>query len=547
MLPEYHHEDYMLNRRDFLQTAAVASTVAATGQAAAKKPNFVIVLADDMGFSDARCYGGDVDTPNLDRLASQGLRFTQFYSTARCGPSRNCLMTGYYAQQTASDIMTPGNVPAYTKFLPDYLKPLGYRTYHSGKWHLRFATGEGGVGFDHSYTMLDELRFFTQNRHELDGKALPKPGDGYYSTTAIADYGVQFLQEHQTEHAAAPFLMYLAFHAPHFPLQAPQPDIDHYSGRFAEGWDTARERKVQRMQKMGLVTGPAAPLEPNMWTDWNTPDKELIEKIGPGEISKAVPWSTLTPVQKDFQRTKMAIHAAMITRMDTEIGKVLDQIKAMGAERDTIVLFMSDNGASSEQLIRGDGHDSAAPPGSARTHLGVGPGWSSNANAPFRLHKSWVNEGGIASPLIVSWPNGNLDQNRLRHEPCHFVDIVPTLVELAGGKITPEAGAPPLAGKSLAPVLRKDRTAPHEYIYFNHNNNRALRQGDWKLVAIGAKGEWELYNMKTDRAEQHNLAASEPERVRRMADLWKARDQEYTRVRESAPPTAKRRIAGAAG
>ena len=537
----------MLNRRDFFQSAAVAATAAATGMAAAKKPNFVVILADDMGFADARCYGGDVDTPNLDRLASQGLRFTQFYSTARCGPSRNCLMTGYYAQQTASDVMTPGNVPSYTKFLPEYLKPLGYRTYHSGKWHLRFATGEGGVGFDHSYAMLDELRFFTQNRHELDGKALPKPGEGYYSTTAIADYSVQFLKEHQKEHTADPFLMYVAFHSPHFPLQAPQADIDHYKGRFTEGWDTARERKVQRMQKMGLINGPAAPLEPEMWTKWNTPDKELTEKVGPGEISKAVPWSTLTPVQKDFQRTKMAIHAAMITRMDAEIGKVLDQVKAMGAERDTIVLFMSDNGASSEQLIRGDGHDSTAAPGSMMTHLGLGPGWSSNANAPFRLHKSWVNEGGIASPLIVSWPNGNLDANKLRQEPCHFVDIVPTLVELAGGKVATEPGTPPLAGRSLAPALRKDGAAPHEYIYFNHNNNRALRQGDWKLVAIGEKGEWELYNLKTDRAEQHNLAASQPERVRRMAALWKDRDETFARVRESAPPSNKRRMATTAG
>lgn len=212
------------------------------------------------------------------------------------------------------------------------------------------------------------------------------------------------------------------------------------------------------MQKMGLISGPAAPLEPEMWTKWNTPDKDLTEKVGPGEVSKAVPWSVLTPVQKDFQRTKMAIHAAMITRMDAEIGKVLDQVKAMGAERDTIVLFMSDNGASSEQLIRGDGHDSTAAPGSMMTHLGLGPGWSSNANAPFRLHKSWVNEGGIASPLIVSWPNGNLDANKLRHEPCHFVDIVPTLVELAGGRShrRPELRLWPVEASRL-PCIKTER------------------------------------------------------------------------------------------
>src|SRR5438067_8408438 len=163
----------MLNRRDFLASMVGAAAAPALLPAPAKRPNFLVILADDMGFSDARCYGGDIDTPNLDRLAAGGVRFTQAYSTARCGPSRSCLLTGYYAQQTASDVMTPGNVPTYTKFLPEYLKPLGYRSYHSGKWHIKFTTGEGGVGFDHSYTMLDENRFFTQNRHELDGQVLP--------------------------------------------------------------------------------------------------------------------------------------------------------------------------------------------------------------------------------------------------------------------------------------------------------------------------------------------------------------------------------------
>ena len=396
----------MIDRRQFLRSLGGVAAAAALPGATAKKPNFVVILADDMGFSDAGCYGGEIDTPNLDSLAAQGLRFTQGYSTARCGPSRSSLLTGYYAQQTASDVMTPGNIPNYTKFIPEYLKPLGYRTYHSGKWHIKFATGAAGVGFDHSYAMLDEVRFFTQSRHELDAKPLPKPEEGYYSTTAIADYAVRFLKEHAQEHAAEPFFLYLAPHSPHFPLQAPAADIEHYKDRFTEGWDTARERRTQRMQRMGIVNCPLAPLEPNMWTRWNTPDEELFAKIGPGEVTRAVPWSTLTAEQKQFQRTKMAIHAAMITRMDTEIGKVLKQLQAMGAERDTVVIFLSDNGASSEQIIRGDGHDSSAPMGSARTHLGLGPGWSSCANAPFRLHKSWVNEGGIATPLIVRWPNG---------------------------------------------------------------------------------------------------------------------------------------------
>ncbi len=519
-----------------MRSVGGACAAVAMGAVPAKKPNFVVILADDMGFSDARCYGGDIDTPNLDLLAQKGLRFTQCYSTARCGPSRSCLLTGNYAQQTASDVMTPGNVPDFTKFITEYLKPLGYRSYHSGKWHMRFATGDGGVGFDHSYTMLDELRFFTQNRHEVDGKLLPKPDPGYYSTTAIADHAVTFLKGHGAEHAQDPFFLYLAFHSPHFPLQAPAVDIEHYQGKFTEGWDTARERKGQRMLKMGLVNHPIAPLEPTMWTQWNTPDKELIEKIGTGEVVRAVPWSTLTAEQKEFQRTKMAIHAAMITRMDIEIGKVVKQVEAMGAARDTVILFLSDNGASSEQLIRGDGHDRNAPAGSAATHLGLGPGWASCSNAPFRLHKSWVNEGGIASPLIVHWPNGIKDQNKLRHEPCHFVDILPTLVDLAGGRTSD------LAGRSIAPAFRKDGTAPHEFLYFNHSNNRAIRVGDWKLIATGKEGEWELYDLKKDRGEQHNLAAAQPDRVKKMAAMWQQKDDEYARVREAAPPTKKRRM-----
>ncbi len=528
-----------MQRREFLSLIAAAPLAAA----AARKPNFVIILADDMGFSDARCYGGDVDTPNLDRLAAGGLRFTQAYSTARCGPSRSCLLTGNYAQQTACDVMTPGNVPDFTRFIPDALKPLGYRSYHSGKWHFKF-TPNAGLGFDHSYTLLDEDRYFTPRRLELDGKPLPqpKPEDHYYSTVAIADHAVGFLKEHARDHAQTPFFLYLAPHSPHFPLHALPEDIEKYQGRFTEGWDTARERKHARMKRMGLINCDLPPREPNMWTKWNTPDEELIAKIGKGEVSKAVAWESLTPEQKAFQRDKMAIHAAMITRMDTEIGKVLDQVRAMKAENDTVVIFLSDNGASSEQLIRGDGHDSKAPLGSANTFLGLGPGWSTNSNTPLRLHKSWVHEGGIASPLIVSWPAGIKDRNKLRHEPCHFVDILPTLVDLAGG--TPD---PKLSGRSIAPAFQKDGAAPHKFLYFNHNHNRAIRVGDWKLIATGDDGPWELYNLAKDRGEQHNLAAAQTDRARQMAALWKETDDGFTSRRETAPPTSKQRMPGRRG
>lgn len=535
-------------RRDFLRLTGAAATAPLLHSAPApRKPNFLVILADDMGYSDAGCYGGDIDTPNLDGLAARGLRFSQMYSTARCGPSRSCIMTGHYAQQTASDIMTPGNVPNWTRFTPQYMKPLGYRTYHSGKWHMRFKP-LAATGFDHSYTLLDQSRFFTPKSHLLDDQTLPavKESDHFYATIAIADQAEKFLKGHAKENANDPFFMYLAFTSPHFPLHALQEDIDRYKDRFAEGWDTVRERRLARMQRMGMVNCSLSKLEPNMRPAWNTPDAELFEKIGAGEVTHAVPWSTLTPDQKKLQRIKMSIHAAMITRMDTEIGRVLNQLKAMDAYRDTVILFLSDNGASSEQIIRADGHDASVPPGSAKSHLCLGPGWAGASNTPFRLHKSWVHEGGISSPLIVHWPAGITDAGKLRHNPAHFVDIVPTMIDLAGGKpaaAVPE-GTPALPGKSLAPVFAKDNTMRHDYIYLNHSNNRALRVDDWKIVAAGTEGAWELYDLKTDRSEQKDLAANQPKRVAEMAATWKQADEGFARVREAAPPLKAERLNG---
>jgi arylsulfatase len=533
----------MLDRRTFLKSAA--STIGtAFAQTSNRKPNFVVILADDMGYSDAGCYGGDVDTPNIDKLAAGGLRFTQAYSTARCGPSRDCLLTGYYAQQTAADIMTPGNTPEWTRFLPEYLKPLGYRSYHSGKWHIKFRA-LGGAGFDHSYMLLDENRYFAPRLQHLDEQPLPavKPDDHFYITKAIGEHGARFLREHAAEHAQDPFLLYLAFTSPHFPLHALQEDIDRYSDRFAEGWDAAREKRFQRMRRMGLVNCELSPLEPGERPAWSTPDPELFDKIGPGEVTRAVAWSTLTPVQKKFQRTKMAIHAAMITRMDQEIGRVVDEIRRMNQLDNTVILFLSDNGASAEQIIRGDGHDPTAPPGSGASYLCLGPGWASASNTPFRLHKSYVHEGGIASPLVVHWPAGIRDKGALRHDPCHFIDILPTLVKLAGGPAaTMAAEAPELPGRSLVPAFAKSGAISREFLYFNHSNNRAIRMDDWKLVALGKSGPWELYDLSKDRAEQRNLAANQPERVRKMRQVWEARDAEYAKIREDAKPTDKPRL-----
>jgi arylsulfatase len=529
-----------MDRRSFLRSAAASAVTPAFSQRAARKPNFVVILADDMGFSDAGCYGGEVDTPNLDKLAAGGLRFTNAYSTARCGPSRNCLLTGYYAQQTAADVMTPGKVPEWTRFLPEYLKPHGYRSYHSGKWHIK-TTALGGAGFDHSFMLLDENRYFTPRLLHLDEQPLPPVREGFYLTTAVADHAVRFLGEHAAERAADPFFLYLAFTSPHFPLHALQNDIDLYKDRFAEGWDAVREKRHSRMRRMGIVNGELSPLEPGERPKWSTPDKDLYDQIGPGEVTRAVPWSTLTPEQKKLQRTKMAIHAAMITRMDREIGRVIEQLRAMNQLDNTVILFLSDNGASAEQIIRGDGHDPTASPGSAASYLCLGPGWASAANTPFRLHKSYVHEGGIASPLIVHWPQGIRDNGALRHDPCHFIDVLPTLLTLAGGNpaTAPAKLAPPLAGRSLTPALAKSGAVTREYLYFNHSNNRAIRMGNHKLVALGENGPWQLYDLSKDRAEQRDLAGEQPQRVASMSQFWKDRDTEFVKVREAAAASTR--------
>ena len=535
-------------RRDFLTWAAAGAgaipwSVARGARAAAaavpgRRPNFLVIVGDDMGFSDAGCYGGEIATPHLDALAAGGIRFTQVYSTGRCWPSRACILTGHYAQQVRMD-PPKGRLPAWTRLAPHYLKPLGYRCYHSGKWHIHGAPkAVADGGFDRSYLLADQDRFFSPRRHWEDDRPLPpvSPGTGYYATTAIADHAVRCLTEHAREHAGRPFFHYLAFTSPHFPLHALQDDIARYRGRYTQGWDSVRQARWKRMRKMGIVNCDLSPLQPDVKPGWNLPEDTLQERIGPGEAGRAVPWDTLSEAQKTLQATKMAIHAAMIDRMDREIGRVLDQLKTMGAHENTVILFVSDNGASAEQIIRGDKHDPSAPPGSWRSYLCLGPGWSTAANTPFRLHKSWVHEGGIASPLIVHWPAGLAARGELRHNPGHFVDLLPTVLELAGTRASPTwkgKPTPPLAGRSLAPALAKDGTVSHDFLFFHHGGNRAIRIGDWKLVSAGRRGPWELYNLATDRCESRNLAAAHPDKARDLSGAWQRHETQFRQMAAS--------------
>lgn len=493
---------------------------------ASERPNVMVIIADDLGFSDLGCYGGEIETPHLDGLAENGLRFTQFYNTARCWPTRAALLTGYYAQQVRRDAVPGipsggrGRRPGWAKLLPEMLKSAGYRSYHSGKWHIDGMPIAGG--FDRSYYLRDQGRFFNPRIHHEDDQKLPpvEPGTDYYATTAIADHAIRCLKEHAEKHADKPFFHYLAFTAPHFPLHALPEDIARYRERYRRGWDAVRADRWRRIQDMGIVTGDLSAVEREVGPPYHFP--EALKTLGAGEVNRPLPWEELTDEQREFQATKMAIHAAMIDRMDRDFGRVLDQLREMVVFDDTLVLFLSDNGASAEIMVRDDGHDPAAPPGSAATYLCLGPGWSTTSNTPFRRHKTWVHEGGTATPLIVHWPSGIRARGELRRNTGHVIDLVPTILELAGTGRPAEWNGRPIPtppGVSLVSAFSKAPSVSRNALWWLHEGNRAIRVGDWKLVA--AKGDpWELFNLASDRNETKNLARQYPKKITELERTW---------------------------
>ncbi|MBD3676726.1 MAG: arylsulfatase [Planctomycetaceae bacterium] len=476
---------------------------------AAERPNIVIVMADDMGYSDLGCYGSEIETPNLDRLAANGLRFTQFYNTSRCCPTRAALLTGVYQHQAGIGHMT-GNkgVPSYQGYLNDRcltiaeaLKPAGYRTLTTGKWHVGSKPGHwpldrgfdryfgtpsgGGVYFKKSLEIRKNV-FFT-----LGNERIETPED-LYVTETFTDYAIQFVEEAVKEEQ--PFFLYLAHIAPHWPLQARPEEIAKYKGRYDVGWDVIRQQRYEKQKKLGIV--------PEKW------------KLSPRDPD-AVAWNSLTVAKKQDLSHRMSVYAAQIDTIDRNVGRLVEALQKNHILDNTLLMFLSDNGCSAEGGPGGFSRGREGEPiGSPLSYASVGLEWANVNDTPYRQYKMNTHEGGIASPLIVHWPNGLDRQGELEWQVGHVMDLMPTCLDVAGAQYPDTYGGKktiPLAGESLIPAMRgkpdKART-----LFWEHEGNRSIREGDWKLVS-NRRGNWELYHLREDRTELNDLAVKHPSRA----------------------------------
>jgi len=503
----------------FLLTALLSSA-----QAQSTKPNIVVFLVDDMGWSDLGCYGSELKTPNLDALAKNGLRFTQFYNGARCCSTRASLLTGLYAHQAGVGHMTEerrdenGNVrPGYAGRLnntsvtiPEVLTQAGYFTAMTGKWHVGQNHGVKPEerGFQRTLTAAAGGFYFPQGRNTkvfYNGKDVgrdedPLPKD-WYASDLWPTFGLKFIDEALAE--KKPFFLYNAFNAPHFPLQAPPEDIARWRGKFKAGWDKLREARYKRQTSEGLID-PKWPLSPR---------------------PEAVPaWDSLSAEEQDYYDHLMAIYAAVLERMDKGVGILVDGLKERGQLDNTLILFLSDNGGNAEAGVRG--RFNGQNPGDAQSDVFIGQTWATLNNTPFVRYKHYTDEGGISTPLIAHWPAVIKDGRKgaLETQPGHLIDILATAVDIAGAeypkeykgnKITPKEGV------SLLPAFKGEKLARTQPIFWEHEGNRAIREGDLKLVALENE-PWRLYDLAADRSEQNDLAASKPEVVKDLSAKWDA-------------------------
>jgi arylsulfatase A-like enzyme len=489
-----------------------------------EKPNIIVILVDDMGFSDLSCYGSEIPTPNLDALAANGVRFTQFYNTGRCCPTRASLLTGLYPHQAGVGHMVQDKgAPGYVGHLNDscvtlaeVLKPAGYFTAFSGKWHVGQDAGvtPWTRGFDRSLNAAAGGFFFsTAPRAELflngerlanDDKQLPAD---WYSTDLWTAFGMKFIDEAIA--VKKPFYLHLCHNAPHFPLQAPAADIAKFRGKYKAGWDAVGAARYARQKELGII------------------DANWDDSPRPANVKE---WQALSAEEQDRFDHIMAVYAAVMSRMDKSVGDLVAGLKQRGVLENTLILFMSDNGGNAES---GPNGKTTGDPAQGNSDWFCGEAWAAVQNTPFRLFKHYNHEGGVATPLIAHWPKGMTgrqgegDKRGLVRVPAHLVDIMATCVDLGGAeypKTFKDKPITPMEGISLKPFLVSDSPglSVTRALFWEHEGNAAIRVGDEKLVRSGREGAWELYDMKSDRTELHDLAGARPDKVKEFAAKWEA-------------------------
>ncbi|QDT39794.1 arylsulfatase [Stratiformator vulcanicus] len=497
--------------------AALVAIPFAPAMAADERPNILIIFADDMGFSDIGCYGSEIETPNLDSLAENGLRFRQFYNTGRCCPSRASILTGLYSHQAGVGHMTGDyGHPSYQGYLNEEcvtigeaLGEAGYQTNAIGKWHVGdrkpqwplqrgfdryFGTPSGG-GFYFKEAMELRKRFLTLGNERLD-----PPGD-WYITDIFTDYAIEFMEE--SIDAEKPFFTYLAHICPHWPIQAREEDIAKYEGKFTAGWDEHRRQRLAKQREMGLSLD-----------SWTLSERDSVVSA----------WDSLSDNEKQEMDRRMAVYAAMIDVMDRNIGRIIEMLKAKGEFENTLILFLSDNGGCHENPM---GHTRKATPGavigSPESYTAYFKPWANASNTPFRKYKQYTHEGGISSPLVAHWPKGFEARGEFTDQVAHIIDVMPTCLDVAG--VDYPSGfdgqkRKPLEGASLVPALRGE-SFEREPLFWEHEGHRAVRIGDWKLVASHGN-DWELYDLSQDRSETRDLSAKYPDRVAEITATYAA-------------------------
>ena len=516
-----------INRRRFLKLGSAAAPLAlstcsrpSTSGSGTKRPNIIMIMSDDMGYSDLGCYGGEIETPHLDRLAAEGLRFTRYYTNNMCVPTRASLMSGCY---TTKSLGPQSAISADVVTVAEALGQAGYSTYMSGKWHLANDDKHESLprqrGFDRFFgTTLGACSFWAPASLMLDNdpaEHLYQDPDFYY-TNAITDYALEFMQEGLNQDR--PFFLYVAYTAAHWPLHAFPEDIASYKGRYANGWDALRLERHARAKELGTVN----------------PDWPLSSR------NPEVPAWDDEPHQ-DWQQRRMEVYAAQVTSMDRGIGRLLDQLDASGEADNTLVVFQVDNGGchveyatdrkgpylpertrDGRPVVPGNVPD--VMPGPEDTYQSYGYGWANASNTPFRLYKQHDHEGGINVPLIARWPKEIADAGGITNQLAHVIDLMPTFLDAASVEQPTEVQGRAIHavdGRSLLPVLQGGTREPPNALYWQWSRGKAVRQGRWKLVAV-RNGPWELYDIESDGTELRNLADAQPERVAELERLWEA-------------------------